>query len=300
MDQRLLVTLRPARPEDTHDVLELTRTIFNGHDYIPQVWEEWLADPNGCLLSAEYQGQVIGIGRVREVSPMDWWLEGLRVHPEFQGRGVGAQLHDALVAHWQANGQGALRLATSSKRLTVHHLCERTGFKWVGEYSYFQADALADAPSGFRQAEPGEEKLAVSFAESSPLFELHNELIDLGWEWQPLRTASLAEPIAKGGVLWQRGGAGLLFYYMDTEDEDQRPIPVISMAACNVEALPELLRKFRRLAGELGCAHCGWTAPLKDDLVEALTNAGYQRLWDDSIYIFENPGVTPPLGEAVV
>jgi len=40
---------RPALPKDTPDVLELTRTIWDGHDYLPAVWDDWLRDYDGML-----------------------------------------------------------------------------------------------------------------------------------------------------------------------------------------------------------------------------------------------------------
>ncbi len=30
-------------------------------DYVPQVWDEWLADPGGKLLAAEVDGRVVGL-----------------------------------------------------------------------------------------------------------------------------------------------------------------------------------------------------------------------------------------------
>ena len=43
------VACRPARQSDTVDVMELTRTIWEGEDYVPQVWASWLADRRGRL-----------------------------------------------------------------------------------------------------------------------------------------------------------------------------------------------------------------------------------------------------------
>jgi hypothetical protein len=43
---------RPALPKDTPDVIELTRTIWGGEDYVPVVWAEWLEDYEGTLAVA--------------------------------------------------------------------------------------------------------------------------------------------------------------------------------------------------------------------------------------------------------
>ena len=41
------IVCRPALPMDTPDVIELTRRIWEGEDYVPHVWAEGLQDPDG-------------------------------------------------------------------------------------------------------------------------------------------------------------------------------------------------------------------------------------------------------------
>jgi CBS domain-containing protein len=56
-----LVLCRPALQKDTDDMLELCSHIWEGGDYIPSVWDEWMADPEGLLGVAEMDGRVVGI-----------------------------------------------------------------------------------------------------------------------------------------------------------------------------------------------------------------------------------------------
>ena len=42
-----VLVCRPALPMDTPQVLDLAKHIWEGHDYIPYVWNDWLADPQG-------------------------------------------------------------------------------------------------------------------------------------------------------------------------------------------------------------------------------------------------------------
>ena len=88
------VVCRPALLKDTADMLELTSHIWEGNDYLPQVWAEWLADPEGFLAVAEYGGRVVGIAMLECQQPGEWYLAGLRVHPEMEGRGIAGRLHD--------------------------------------------------------------------------------------------------------------------------------------------------------------------------------------------------------------
>jgi len=96
LNSHMAVHCRPALPSDTADVLELTSTIWEGQDNIPEVWENWLSDSTGLLAVAEYQGRVLGLSKLTRLSESDWWLDGLRVHPDFEGRGVASSMHDFL------------------------------------------------------------------------------------------------------------------------------------------------------------------------------------------------------------
>jgi hypothetical protein len=42
------IVCRPALPKDTPDVMELTRTIWEGEDYVPKVWG------SGLRISKDY------------------------------------------------------------------------------------------------------------------------------------------------------------------------------------------------------------------------------------------------------
>ncbi len=96
---------RPALPADTADVMELTRTIWQGEDYVPAVWAEWLEDCQGWLAVAQYGVHVVGLCKLSRLGAGEWWLQGLRVHPEHEGRGFASRLHDYLMGAWEQAGR---------------------------------------------------------------------------------------------------------------------------------------------------------------------------------------------------
>ena len=57
-----------------------------------------------------------------------WWLEGFRVDPKYQGLKVGSLIHHYLDHWWLEHGSGVLRLMMTSSNESVHHLCESTGY----------------------------------------------------------------------------------------------------------------------------------------------------------------------------
>jgi predicted N-acetyltransferase YhbS len=294
MSEHMRVNIRPARESDTADMREVTRHLFEGHDYVPLEWAGWLADPVGALLVAEHEGRVIGLGRLSCLQAQDWWLQGLRVHPEFEGRGVASQITEALVTAWQAKGVGAIRLATSSQRFPVHHLCRRLGFVKVGEFTVFVAPAILEndpdsSPTGqdFQPLLANEVDVAAAFALQSPTLALASGLMDLCWEWAPPRPVYLQQAIERGQAWWWRGGRGLLAIYIDQDDEDiEPPRPFLELAACEMDALVGLLLDFRRLAAGLGYLKAAWNAPLHPDLLPILEASGYQRNWEHALFVF--------------
>jgi GNAT superfamily N-acetyltransferase len=290
MGERLPVHIRPARQGDTADMLEVTRHIWQGHDYVPLEWAGWLADPSGTLLVAEHQGRVVGLGRLSRLQAEDWWLQGLRVHPDFEGRGVATQITQALLEAWQEKGSGAVRLTTSSERLPVHRLCRRLGFDKTGEYTVFVAPTEVAGPAAAPDFQPlgaGEAGAAAAFASRSATLRLANGLMDLNWQWAPPRPAYLQQAIERGQAWWWRGGQGLIAIYIDQDDENvEPPRPFLELAATQMGLLNTLLPDYRRLARALGYHKAGWIAALHSDLLPILEAAGFQRDWEHALFVY--------------
>ncbi|RPI80696.1 MAG: GNAT family N-acetyltransferase, partial [Chloroflexi bacterium] len=270
-------------------VMELTKHIWEGNDYVPDVWENWLADPEGLLSVAVYDGRIVGLGKLSRISPEDWWLEGLRVHPDFEGRKVASHIHEYLLGVWERSFGSALRLATASFRPAVHHLCERTGFTRVGDYTPFKADAIK-VESGslpFRPLQPGEASDALNFTLASESMPFYSGLINLYWKWAPPHSSHFEEMIKENRIWWWRDGRGLLAAMIDEDEDMGGKLLTMNVLACNLQDLEALLYDFRCLAAEMDCLASFLQAPFQPEPWPALEAAGYQRSWDASIYIFE-------------
>jgi len=276
---------RPALPKDTPEVIALTSLIWEGDDYVPYVWEDWLKDPQGLLAVAEFGGKIVGLCKLSQMAARDWWMQGLRVHPDFQGRGIASHLHDYVLDYWQRNGNGAVRLATSSIRLPVHHLCERTGFVKIGEYCLYTAPVINEKNGDSTWLAISDVSEALDYALQSPATELTFGLMDLMWIMVTPNAEDLGDAIQRERAWWWQRKTGLLVV-IDDEDE-VGPLPYIQLIACPVERIPEILQGYRRLASDLGFERAGWVAPLHPQLVPALEAAGFQPAWDHPIFLFE-------------
>jgi GNAT superfamily N-acetyltransferase len=274
---------RPALPADTADVMELTRTIWQGEDYVPAVWAEWLEDSQGWLAVAQYGVHVVGLCKLSRLGAGEWWLQGLRVHPEHEGRGFASRLHDYLMNAWEQAGDGVMRLATASFRAPVQHLCARTGFTKIGEFTPFIASGLPGEISGFTPVTEREIEQAFAQALRGSSLRLTGGLMETGWEWVSITPERMAQAARGKRLWWWQNGRGVL---AAREDEEEKAL-VLSLVSCDLPDLPALLLDFRQLAGACGFERAGWFAPLGAGLEEVLISAGFQREWDASVYVYE-------------
>ena len=280
------ITCRPARPEDTPAMLELTSRIWEGNDYVPQVWASWLEDPAGQLAVAERDGRVLGLGKLTRLLPGQWWEEGLRVHPDFEGQGIASHLHDYLLDLWEREYEGVLRLATASFRLSVQHLCQRTGFEKVGEYSIYKTEPLQEPTGNFRPVHPDEIEGAARFMRASPALDLQFGLMDLGWEWATPQQEALQEAAGRGQLLWWRAPEEGLLSLRNDDDPGEAPQLMIQLLICDPPRLGDCLLDIRKMASGDRYSRVGWIAPLQPQVLAALNEAGFERDWDASLYIY--------------
>lgn len=279
------VVCRPALPRDFDDVREFCKGIWDGHDYVPFVFRDWLADPHGILAAAEYAGRCVGIAKVTLLSPGQWWLEGFRVDPKLQGLKIGSHIHEYVDEWWLSNGDGIARLMTSAKRVKVHHLCEKLGYVKTAEVSGYHGPAIPDAPTdSFHPVKETDWKAALEFASKSQTLKLTG-LVDMGWRQAVPDETLLREMIAAQKAFWWRDRAGLLLTWDDRED-DEKTLG-ICLPACELNALPEFLLEIRHLAAQQTCTDAYWIAPAGASVAAALTSAGYATDWDAAGFIYE-------------
>jgi GNAT superfamily N-acetyltransferase len=279
---------RPALAQDKPGMQALTAEIWEGHDYLPRVWDEWLLDATGRLVVAEVKGRLVGLGKLTFLAPGQWWVEGLRVHPEFEGLGIASHLHEYLLKAWEKLGYGVLRLATSAKKLPIHHLCSRTGFEKVAEFTSFRADALPEPVDCFAPLASTKIDQVLEMAVSSPSMRYSGGYWDLGWEWAAPTPEFLADASAQGLAFGWRGERGFLVLRIDEDEDDpQSPMPWLQIMACGLEDVAGLLKDYRRLTAQLGFRQAGWMAGMAPDLYAALNAAGFERTWESSLFIFE-------------
>ena len=127
---------RALTHEDHQDIQWICKDNWEGADYLPSLFHRWIDEP-GCVLGVVDQDtqRVVGLGRYRVLPEGTGWLEGLRVAPAYQGRGLARELTNRLmaiaIAALEKGEIKKLGMSTHADNKESIHLMEQRGFQLV-------------------------------------------------------------------------------------------------------------------------------------------------------------------------
>ncbi|TMC52693.1 MAG: GNAT family N-acetyltransferase [Chloroflexi bacterium] len=130
------LTIRPVRPADRDRVVEITRDVWEGHDYLARVFDRWVSDAGAAFQAAEMEGVVVGLQRLRPFAPGLVWYEGLRVASEHRRQGIARAMLEAAIDEARAQNFREMRLAT--RDLPAVRLFEAAGFRQIVEVKWWR------------------------------------------------------------------------------------------------------------------------------------------------------------------
>uniref|UniRef100_A0A8C9RQ42 N-acetyltransferase 16, like n=1 Tax=Scleropages formosus TaxID=113540 RepID=A0A8C9RQ42_SCLFO len=78
-----------AQPEDYDEVMAISDNIYQGMDYLPYRYKNWMTEPNRVVIIARKEGNVVALqSGILADEGQTIVLEGLRVSPSERGRGI--------------------------------------------------------------------------------------------------------------------------------------------------------------------------------------------------------------------
>jgi len=98
--------------------------------------EETYLNNQGEFLIGEWDGAFVAMGALHRTTPERAEIKRMRVHPDYQGRGLGQIILTELEARARALGYRTLHLDTSILQLPAQKLYEKNGFREVGRDVY--------------------------------------------------------------------------------------------------------------------------------------------------------------------
>jgi GNAT superfamily N-acetyltransferase len=271
------VTLRPVRPADRDRVLEITRDVWEGRDYLPEVFDAWASDPGGTFQAAEVEGEVVGVQRLRPIAPGVALYEGLRVASTHRRRGIARSMLRQALEQARSLSLRQVRLYTDNE--AASRLFASEGFQLVTVCGVWRAGRMEgdDLP---RLAGPGEAAtLAVRLRKEPGMAESFAAYQGINPDWNTLLDvdAALLERLAsEGRVRLGPGGRALALLRANP-----RSRLVTTFVAGSGATLQELMTGLRFEADGQGLRGVAALIPDRHPGIEDLRQVGYDLADDE-------------------
>lgn len=206
--QREKLYIRPVEATDQAALEALVSEIWEGQDYLPKVFTQWLNDENGYFDVMIYENKVIGVAKLTRFSEVEWWLEGLRIDPRYQGQGLARILHHYKVNQARQLGDGILRFSTSAENEAIHKLAAETGFATVSEFHYMNIPSAENSTDGLKQLNIADAPAVQAWLDQSTYFANVDRSFETMWKWQVVTTDLLNKLLANEQIYGWYGSTG--------------------------------------------------------------------------------------------
>ena len=281
--ERLVV--RRARPEDRDAILSMSEQIWGGGDYLPLIWDRWLEDPDGVLLTACLDGRPVGMSKISVLAPGEVWLEGLRLHPDLQGKGLSSQINQVTFGEAMKLEPRTVRYSTATVNTASRHLGEKSGFWQIARTRWMWGAARARGALKGRVATPSEFDHVHAFIRNSECYERTGGLLAIGWKFPALTGRRLRRLVSSGNVLVHpaRGRiSAVAIYDVGAIDNDLS----LGFVDGPDEEIAILARDVRRVAGRLGHKDASAMVP-EGRIADVVYGSGFDAIHPFHAVVYE-------------
>jgi len=277
-------------------VFEISSTVWEGNDYLPEVWDAWIAeDPsNGFLMVGEIGKKVVAVQHLKIQPENVAWLEGIRVHERYRNLGVARRMLKHGLELARRLHLVRARLSVSSRNEASKALVTSEGFCELDRFYSFTAPSNPPEsvhPDGTMSSTIEDlrvERREISDSMLKAVRETHARpgtlIVAHGWtamtvpgQKSPLEfelSLTVGSPpigLLLGGVHSRRNRLSLAF---------------ISGTSTAVSALGEFSRQE---AGRLGLESAGGMLRRDPEVEQGLSKAGFELREDHVLVLYERP-----------
>lgn len=130
---------RDLQLSDETSVRELCKDIWEGNDYVPDRFSNWIKEDNSNPIGLFADGKLVALGNLEAAPDSPFaWIKGLRVNTSRQHEGHGTKLVEHMIDLARKRGIKKLRYATSSRNEHSVHLAKKLGFAMANSIGYFR------------------------------------------------------------------------------------------------------------------------------------------------------------------
>ena len=183
--------IRNGVASDLEQISELCKSIWNGRDFLPTVWHNWISNEIGSFIVVASENQILGVYH-HYLLDSDSWLETLRVHEQYRRQGIAQfMIKDYLERSKKLNAVNS-RLVTSIKNTASRNLFEKHGFSEVlrSQYCSIELETITTNSMQEEFSIIKDSKQIYSLLKDSML---DNKLIPLWWRWWQQSDSALHE-----------------------------------------------------------------------------------------------------------
>lgn len=214
-------TLRHGNYGDREQILEISKTVWEGNDFILRTIDTWLNPESGRILVVEKNGEIRAFAKMSYLTPRDFWLEGLRVKEAYRGMGYANLLTRELIRTAKENQPRSLRFACHRKAVGSIRSGESHGFLRKEEFNFILCENLSKEKSTFAVEKLPIGKDPYETLRKFPEYEKnHGFLFGSKWKFIPMEKDILTTLHQEGKILVTKDEQALLIY--DHDDKDLR------------------------------------------------------------------------------
>ncbi len=137
------IYFRELKIEDIPAIKDISKDIWEGDDYIPNVIEEWLQQKE-CINYGAFKDEekkiLIGFGRIKIMSKDLVWLEGGRVKFSLQHQGIGKMMIKYALEYARQINAKIAQYSTWSKNFGSISLAKKFGFQKKKIMNFLESD----------------------------------------------------------------------------------------------------------------------------------------------------------------
>ncbi len=279
--------IRPARTSDRGAMERICAHTFEWGDYIPEVWDDWLAEKEAIVFVGEMEGRVVALSKVTFHATGQAWLGGMRVDPEYRRRGIAGAFLEHSLSCSRARGARVARLGTGDHNVAAQTVASRAGMERVGSYVLWtsESDPTCSPPLTLS---PEHAIQVQAFLLTSPVLAHCHGLYSSGWEWQELSAERVHDFLERSRVAARFAPDGNLSALALLDAEPDRERAWICFVDGEPSAVTALACEVQGLASQAGVGKISSMLPDVAWLRKAFHAAGYgYGDWEGELWIFE-------------
>jgi RimJ/RimL family protein N-acetyltransferase len=200
-----MIEFKRLTHEDYYDIVDISKDIWGGTDYLPKVFHKWI-DDKGYFLGAvdASKNKVVAVGKFSILLDKSGWLEGLRVHKDYRGLKIARDISEKLIniaKQFKAEGNiNKIAFGTYIDNKESITLMKKLGFELEQSFHLFSKQ-YEDLNTNLSLKDFNVQSWDLSYDDflNLPYIKKRNNLVDLAFVFQE-PTRSLYDELKADGA----------------------------------------------------------------------------------------------------